>query len=814
MTIKRGSIAVLLFLLTMVQTGFGQSHQWTRTNPGGGGAFSTVGASLSGIIVAGSDLSGAYISKDGGSSWEVIGVSRGMDETHVSGLGFHRSDGNTLYIGTENGLFMSTDGGNSVSRVLSDGYITDVEFGTNVLTTGYASHHPAYDSPAGQIYQTTNNGVTWNQVSTNLPSNLRILKLLVDPTDVNRVYLLSGNGRFACSPAEVYRSENGGVNWSHLTPGLSAVLDIALDPTDARNIYLTTMNADCAAEFYWTDLDGFIYKSIDRGLTWGSPLSAHTGVIWPDPSNEMIIRLIDPRQPWPWIASAGTFESTNGGTSFTKSGDVNNWDTFFNGELFHSYSSSYNGICKTLGEDLSNASNYFWVNYQWVFKTVNHGTTFENIFTDEVSPGFWQSRGFDNVNMMELSINEANPDLIYLAYFDIGIWRSLDHGTSWQSCNPADYSGGWDGHGGNCATILSDPSRSNVVWASMSGNQNGQAATYLLRNTNMGAAADWSMATGLPDHEIMGLSIDRNSTQNNRTLFVTAAGDVYRSIDDGIVWNSVFDCNGCRFTAVDQFDGDIVYAGGGSGLWRSTNGGIHWTDVSDPTMKASNGAAFWDNNYDGVFDIETDPNHADRVYVTSLGDDKGLFRSINQGTTWTKILTDDYLRKVAIATSDSEVLYATSSSAFEAGGYHPDSRGVLFSNDGGQHWFEQNQGMAYPFAMAVAIDTKSNPSVFVGSPGTGFQKSLVPGLSTAHIIAGQDYLEIYPNPFSDKVIVDGNFTNFSLGIYNQTGQLVNDYTGSMSPLTIDLSSLGSGIYFISVQSDLHSPLGIYKIIKE
>ena len=81
------SLTLLLFLtITIVSS---QQINWHKTNPGGGGAFSTVGASASGIIVAGSDLSGAYISQDDGKSWFVLGASQGMIATHVSGMGFH-----------------------------------------------------------------------------------------------------------------------------------------------------------------------------------------------------------------------------------------------------------------------------------------------------------------------------------------------------------------------------------------------------------------------------------------------------------------------------------------------------------------------------------------------------------------------------------------------------------------------------------------------------------------------------------------------------------------------------------------------------
>jgi len=805
---------VLALLIPIVLSA--QIHTWQRTNPGGGGAFSTVGASASGIIIAGSDLSGAYRSTDGGQTWDVIGVNKGMTETHVSGVGFHRTDGDILYIGTENGIFRSADGGESVHQVLIGGYITDIEFGTNNTNIGYASYHPTYNSNNGVIYKSADNGLSWSQSSTNLPSGIRILKIVVNPNDANTVYILTGQGRFACGPADVFRSTDGGVSWTNLTSSLPEILDLAIDPNNPQNIFITTMNAHCNEPFYWTELDGDLYKSTNGGTSWGSPLYKQSGVIWVDANNSSNIRLIDPREPYPWVATSGTWTSTNGGSSFTQTGDVNNWDIFFNNDIFYCYSSSYNGICKTLGEDLSDPTNYFWVNYQWIFKTTDYGTIFTNIFTDEVSSGWWQSRGFDNVNMMDISISKANADIIYAAYFDIGLWRSLDKGASWQSCNDPIYSGNWEGNGGNCATVLADPERSKVVWASQSENQNGQSPTYLLKNINTGDKNSWALSnTGLPDEEIMGLSIDENSPMNNRTLFVTALGDVYKSVDDGATWSMSLNCNGCRFTAVDYFDGNLIYAGGENGLWRSTDGGTNWTDQSHTQMKAGSGIFFWDENYDGVFDVKTDPNNANWVYVTALGNNKGLFKSTDKGNTWTKILTDDFMRKVAIVPQNSNMLYATSSSAFEAGGYEANSKGVWFSDDGGQSWTQQNQGMAYPFAMAVEVDKTANPTVFVGSPGTGFQKSDVPNpTSSAHILTEPNNIQIYPNPFSDKVVIEGDLTNYQIKVFDVIGNLVADYRGASSALTIDLTTLGSGIYFVSVQHEVYGPLSVYKIIKQ
>ncbi len=739
--------------LFFIVTSHAQVHNWMRTNPGGGGAFSTIGASASGIIIAGSDLSGAYRSLDGGQSWDVIGADRGLTETHISGVGFHRTNGQILYIGTENGLFRSNNGGATVIKVLASGYITDIEFGTNLPHIGYASYHTYYDSPDGAVYKTTNNGLSWNLVSSNLPWGIHILKIVVDPSDADIVYILTGSGRFTCGPAEVFKSVDGGITWANITTSFyEEIMDFAIDPNTPSTLYLTTMNADCNAPYYWTDLYGELHKSTDGGTSW-SYLSDYTGVIWLDPADAKIIRLIDPREPYPWNDRAGTFTSTDAGITFTQTGFVEDWDTFFNGDPYWCYGSSFNGIVKTLGEDLSDPHTYYWVTSQWGFKSTDDGTTFQNIFTDEISNGFWRSRGFDNVNMMDVAISPTNPDIVFLAYFDMGIWRSLDGGFSWQGCNHADFTGNWEGFGGNCATILVDPARSNVVWASQSENQNGEYPTYLIKNTNTGALNDWFLSNnGLPQEQIMGLSLDPNSPTHNRTLFVTALRDVYKSVDDGISWTKVFDCNGCRFTAVDQFDGNLVYAGGEAGLWRSLDGGTTWTSISHPDMLAPPNIDFWDWDYEGIFDVQTDPNNPDYLYVVVFGYDKGLYRSTDKGNSWEKLLTDHYLRKIGIVPVNSDVLYATSSSAFQAGGYEPDSKGVWFSQDGGQSWVQQNQQMAYPFAFAIAIDHSAQPTVFVGSPGTGFQKATVPLPSpTAMTSASPDHaLQLLPNPVFDK----------------------------------------------------------------
>ncbi len=786
----------ILFTVTALQA----QHIWERTNPGGGGAFNTIGASANGTVFAASDLSGAYKSTDNGQTWTVIGASSGLTETHVSGLGFHPSDGNIVYLGTENGIFRSQNGGIQFTKVLDSGYITDIECAPSNPQTVYASYHSQYNSADGQIYKSTDNGLTWQRQSSDLPAGIHILKIEIHPLHTDTLYILTGSGRWACGPARVFRSTDGGTHWSDITASLGQeILDMAVSSHPPHHLYLTTMNADCNAPYYWTDTGGNLYRSTDEGNTW-QYLSDYTGVILFDTNDPETIRLIDPREPYTWNNRAGTFTSTDGGFHFTQTGNVTGWDTFFNGDPYWAYGTGFNGISLTIGKDYSGNNRIYWATTQWLFKSEDNGTTFQNIFTDEISPGFWRSRGVDNVNMMDLSISQANPDIIFLAYFDLGIWRSLDGGNSWQNVNPVAFTGNWQGYGGNCASVITDPQRSNVVWATVSENQNGEQPTYLVKNMHTGAKNRWTDASnGLPLHQIMGLSLDPASPVQNRTLFVTAGRDVYKSTDDGLTWQRVFNCNGCRFTAVDYFNGNIVYAAGENGVWKSVDGGLSWTDISHPDMITANGSAFWDWNYQGVFDLQTDPNQSGTVYVSVYGPGKGLYKSTDYGQTWQKILPDDYLRKVAVHPLRSDILYATSSSAFQAGGFDPYSSGIWFSPDGGQTWMQQNQGMAYPFALAVEVSASHQATVFVGSPGTGFQKSAVP---QSFSISNPEYsvLRIYPNPAHDFIMIEPAGCKGKLSIYSLTGRRLLDISyvekTSKGAFKADISSLKPGIYLI------------------
>lgn len=704
---------------------------WVRSNPGGGGAFTSIGAGPTGVILAGSDLSGAYISSDRGSTWKPIGFTQGLTNSDVSSVGFDTQNASIMYLGTEQGIFRSEDGGKSFHVVLDSSYILDIKFSSLNPNIGYAAWHPAPDLVGGQIYKTMDRGLTWRQVSVNLPDDLRIVKIVISPNNENILYLLSGGSRFACGANGLFQSEDGGVTWRRLGSDLPNIRDVALDSLNPNRLYVTTLdyvpdskNQNCQTR---DPSGGGLYESEDAGVHW-TRLAARTGAIWLDPHKEKTIRLIDPGL----IDSdprAGTWESTDGGVHWTLVGSVANWDKGWS-KLDWTFSESYNGAAHTFGLDLSDPNALFWVTNQFIYVTRDNGRHFENLYTrDILAPANWQSTGADNVVMFDISISPANPNDIYVGYYDIGCWHSPNGGLSWMNCNDSSsttkFSGvkidGWQGYGGNTTTILADPTRAGVVWSAQTSDL---SYPFTLLRSNDGARS-WQISnTDLPNGPLSGLSLDVNSPKDERTLFIAAAKNVYVSRDDGWSWSLSLNCNGCWYTAVDRFDGRLVYAGGSAGLFVSYQGGApnSWTQINNPDF-AGGGDNPWDGgSWSGISRIVPDPVTAGRVYVTFLGPGGGLYRSDDRGQTWIKLLADDFMRNAAVDPANPKIIYATSSSNSCCGGDPANSHGILRSMDAGQTWTQVNEGMAWPFAGPIAIDPADPSIVWVGSPGTGFQE--------------------------------------------------------------------------------------------
>ncbi len=812
---------------------------WQRTNPGGGGACSMITETANGTLLLGSDLSGVYKSTDNGQSWTVLGATQGLTPTHITCLAPHYTDGNTFYIGTDRGIFKSTNGGNSVYQTNTEivqgvGYIECLEMSSNNANIGFAATHEWWEEKL-TFLRTWDGGENWFIIEPNgLPWNASIVKMMSSRNNSEIIFALTGKARYRCSEPWLYKSTDGGYNWTRLAIGISPVLDFDLHPYEVNTLYASSFTgADCSQpvwSYFGSDPNaGAVYKSTNGGFNF-SQIGDATGFIRVgfNPDEISVVNFLFSGDP-----SAGTWKTYDGGSNWTKTGNLSDWTKGWP-VLNYAYTSSFYGLAKTVSRSMfdQNKINAAFGGYAWISN--DGGDTFTNVATNEVSPGKHLSTGMDNINGNSIDVSDINPNVIYVGYYDLGFWYSKNHGNSWTFSIPnhEDFPNHvWWGNGGSNANfVLNDPARENVVWSTF-GTDNSSTQGAIFKSTEYGENWQWSnnglQALGLNTH---GMSIDVNSPVNNRILFVTQNGNVYRSADDGNNWTMVLNNGGLKFTAVDRWDSQIVYAGGENGFWRSTNGGSTWAEVGLPEMRyqqQNQGSTMRDDivptnsspgleAWEGVFEIKVDLNEAYTVYVTAYGKGKGFYKSTDAGITWTKLYTNDYMRGIAIDPNRSSRLFISSSKSYHSGGYEADAEGILYSENGGLDWQAVNNGMSWTFGGRMEIENSSTPHIWAWVPGTGVQYAAIePSITLAapNIILKPNQIEMSSTEFTDNLIIGGDFSNYTIKVLDTNGQIVEDYTNPSNPLIIDTNTFGEGLHFISIKHTQHAFLYVVKFLR-
>src|SRR5512132_1628971 len=178
-----------------------------------------------------------------------------------------------------------------------------------------------------------------------------------------------------------------------------------------------------------------------------------------------------------------------------------------------------------------------------------------------------------------------------------------------------------------------------------------------------------------------------------------ASGGVFKTTDGGIHWAPISDSlpvSSIGSLAVAPSDPNVVWAGTGEpfirshislgwGMWKSTDAGQHWARAGL-------------ENTGRIARIVVDPRDPDRVYVAALGraygpqPERGVFRSTDGGQSWTRVLfvnDSTGASDLVVVPSHPRVLYAgTWQIEIHTWGRTSGGRGsgVWTSRDGGTTW--------------------------------------------------------------------------------------------------------------------------------
>ncbi len=252
---------------------------------------------------------------------------------------------------------------------------------------------------------------------------------------------------------------------------------------------------------------------------------------------------------------------------------------------------------------------------------------------------------------------EQKPQLFFMGTTGGGVWKSMDAGKSWKNISDGFY-------GGSIGAVEVSKADPNVIYV-------GEGEETIRGNVSPGRGL-WKSDDGGKTWKKIGFEESRHIVrirthpQNPDIVLVAVLGNVFRanserglfkSTDGGKSWKKVLfanDSTGVIEVTFDPVNPRLAYActwnmqrnayklssgGPGSGIWRSTDGGDHWTNISGNKGLPK---GTW-----GISTLAVCPSNNDRIYAMIENENGGLFRSDDGGTTWVLINGDRSLRQRA-----------------------------------------------------------------------------------------------------------------------------------------------------------------------
>ncbi len=333
-----------------------------------------------------------------------------------------------------------------------------------------------------------------------------------------------------------------------------------------------------------------------------------------------------------------------------------------------------------------------------------------------------------------------------------GLWKTVDGGLNWKPVTDGQLT---SSSVGAVAVAETNP---DVVYI-------GTGETQLRGNIMQGDGVYKSIDGG-ETWEPMGLR-DTQAIARIRvhptdpdTVFVAALGHpfgpnrergIFRSRDGGVSWDKVLyasDRAGGADLIIDRKNPDILYAsiwevyrtpwkmwggGGDSGLWKSTDGGDSWTELTNKPGMAEKPV--------GKIGITVSPVNPDRLWAIVESAEGGVFRSDDAGDSWTRVNSDRKLRQRAFYYSriyadpkDENTVYALNTGFYKSsdGGETFDVTIKVPHGDNHDLWIDPNN----PLRMANANDGGGNVSI---NGGESWTDQDFPTSQLYHIMVTNDF---------------------------------------------------------------------------
>lgn len=584
---------------------------WTAlTDPTGGEAYDLYTDFEQPDRVLLTSYSTLYLSTDGGTNWTAVDELNTDAGYYIAGVLF---DGNRIIIGTASGLRISNNGGQSFTALQVDGIPSDeaiismtgaVQGNTTRLfcvTLGSADVYNGATAVGNQNYRdiyTVDIGQKfWTSLGNLLPDGVLPYFAAMAHNNISTAYVAGGNSD---GTPTVYKTTNGGTTWesvfestgnANIATGWSGsdgdrdwwYGEYALGFTVARN----DANSAIITDF------GFAHSTTDGGATWLQ--------MYVDPSTENPIAATTPK---------GEYYRSNGLEN------TSCWHLLWTDP--HTLIGCYSDIRGTRSNDGG---------ISWSFDYTGHtDNTMYHALRHPVSGTLYAATStihdmYQSTYLTDTRIDGGSGKVL----------SSADNGHTWQVLHDFSHPVVW---------IAADPNTPNRLYASVVHSTEG--GIYRSDNTHLGASSTWTRLAAPPRTEGHPFTIHVLSdgtlvcTYSGRRagspVAFTASSGVFTSADNGQTWTDRSDESMMYWTkdiVIDPRDAQqntwfvAVFSGWGGnannkgGLYKTTNRGVSWTQVS---------------NLDRVTSCAFPPGRPNELYLTTEMEGLWYSSTINDAT--------------------------------------------------------------------------------------------------------------------------------------------------------------------------------------
>jgi photosystem II stability/assembly factor-like uncharacterized protein len=487
--------------------------------------------------------------------------------------------------------------------------------GRSVTSTGVIGKPHTYymGSTGGGVFKTTDDGITWKNISDGFFKTGSVGAIAVAESDPNIVVVGMGEhaarGVMTSMGDGVYKSMDAGKTWSHL--GLDKtrhISDVVIHPTNPNIIYVTAQGAQ-----YAPSKERGIYKTTDGGKTWKKILSVNntTG------ASSLSMDMTNPRilyasmwqhQRYPWVMesggeNSGLFKSIDAGTTWTKM------------KL---------GLPKDFGKSGISVSR---ANPDRVFAVIEATGKKGGVYRSDNAGKTWKQVNSNRVNIarswyyMEIFADPQNENTVYV--LNAPVMKSIDGGKSFSNIPVP--------HGDNHHLWINPTDNKNLI------NSNDGGA-----NISFNGGKSWSTQQNQATSQFYRVITDNlvpynvyGGQQDN-----SAIGIASRTNDGGIDWKDWYSVAGgeSAFIAFDPDAPELVYGGtyqGNISTWSRTS--REQKSIKEyPELGLSIAPKDSKYRYNWNAPIITSPH--DRATVYHAGN--VVFKTTNQGINWTIVSPD------------------------------------------------------------------------------------------------------------------------------------------------------------------------------